>query len=77
MRTYTVQRIAGRVAATIREMNEAQRLMMVLSLSVDRQLANPGKPPATYEEFLLRTSGPLLHEPSARRRARKGAPGLR
>lgn len=72
MNTYTIgmRRIAGRVAATVREMNEAHQRMTVLSMSMDRHLPDADKPPATYEEFLLRTSGPLLHEPAARRRAR-------
>lgn len=67
--THTVRRIARQVAATIREMNEAQRRMTVLFMSAERHLANPGAAPDTYEEFMLRTSGPLMHEPSARRRA--------
>jgi hypothetical protein len=51
-----MRRAAGKLADAVREMNEAQRLMLVLH--------------NTYDEFLARTSGPLLHEPSARRRNR-------
>jgi hypothetical protein len=36
---------------------------------------NPGAAPDTYQEFLARTSGALLHEPSARKRARKARRG--
>ena len=66
----TVRRVAGRLADTVREMNEAQRLMLVLQNAPDRHVADPGAAPDTYDEFLARTSGPLLHESSARRRNR-------
>jgi hypothetical protein len=67
MRT-TVRRIAGKVADAVREMNEAQRRTLVLRTATDRYLANPDAAPDTYDEFLLRTSGALLHEPRARQR---------
>ena len=74
----TVRRAAGKLADAVREMNEAQRLMLVLRNAPDRYVANPGAAPDTYDEFLARTSGPLLHEPSARRRNRgPGRPGGR
>jgi hypothetical protein len=52
-------------------MNEAQRRMLVLRTATDRYIENPGAAPDTYDEFLARTSGALLHEPSARKRIRK------
>jgi hypothetical protein len=58
-------------------MNEAQRLMFVLRTATDRYTANPGAAPDTYQEFLARTSGALLHEPPARKRARKTRRGSR
>jgi hypothetical protein len=67
----TMWRVAGRVADAVREMNEAQRLMLVLNTATDRYVENPGVAPDTYDEFLTRTSGVLLHEPSARKRARR------
>ena len=67
----TMWRVAGRVADAVREMNEAQRLTLVLRTSTDRYLQNPDAAPDTYGEFLARTSGALLHEPPARKRARK------
>ena len=67
----TVRRTAGKVADTVREMNEAQRRMLVLRTATDRYIDNPGAAPDTYQEFLARTSGALLHEPPARKRARK------
>jgi hypothetical protein len=67
----TVRGIAGKLADTVREMNEAQRRMLVLRTATDRYIGNPGAAPDTYDEFLVRTSGVLLHEPPARRRTRK------
>ena len=67
----TMWRDAGRVADAVREMNEAQRLLLVLQTATDRYVENPGTAPDTYDEFLTRTSGVLLHEPSARKRTRR------
>jgi hypothetical protein len=67
----TVRRVAGKLADTVREMNEAQRLMLQLRTTTERYIENPGAAPDTYDEFLARTSGVLLHEPPARRRIRK------
>jgi hypothetical protein len=64
-------RLARRVAAVIREMNDAHRRMTALCTAMDRQMAHPDVAPDTYREFLVRTSGVLIHEPSARRRARR------
>ena len=71
----TVRRTAGKVADTVREMNEAQRRMLVLRTATDQYIENPGAAPDTYDEFLARTSGVLLHEPPARKRIRKALPG--
>lgn len=72
MRT-TMRRVAGKLADAVREMNEAQRLMLALRTATDRYVENPGAAPDTYSEFLTRTSGVLVHEPSARKRSRKAA----
>jgi hypothetical protein len=74
MRT-TVRRAAGKLADTFREMNEAQQLMLVLHNAADRYVENPDAAPDTYDEFLARTSGMLLHEPSARKRIRRARRG--
>ena len=68
MNAYQLRRLAGRIGAAIAEMNEAQRRMMTLRASLDRYPLQPDEPPDTYDEFLARTSGPLLHEPPADRR---------
>ena len=62
----TARRVTGRLADAVREMNEAQRLLLVLRTATDRSDVAP----ATYDEFLARTSGPLRHEASARKRSR-------
>jgi hypothetical protein len=67
----TVQRAAGKLADAVREMAEAQRLMLVLQNAPDRYVQNRDSAPDTYHEFLARTSGALLHEPSARKRIRR------
>ena len=67
----TVWRVAGKLADAVHEMNEAQRLMLALRTATDRYAGNPGAAPDTYQEFLARTSGALLHEPPARKRVRK------
>ncbi|HLH82553.1 MAG TPA: hypothetical protein VKV38_04770 [Trebonia sp.] len=74
MKADHLRRAVRRVAAVVREMNQAQRRMAVLRTAQDRYLIEPGEPPATYGEFLARTSGMLLHEPPASRRAQRGCP---
>ena len=68
MNAYQLRRLAGRIAAAIAEMNEAQRRIMMQRASLDRYPFRPDEPPDTYDEFLARTSGLLLHEPPASRR---------
>lgn len=76
MNAYQLRRLAGRVAAVFAEMNEAQRRMNVLRFSQDRYLVRPDAAPDTYDEFLARTSGPRLREPSASERdpGQRGCP---
>ena len=68
-----LRRTASKVADAVREMNEAQRLLVTLSTTMERHVQNPDAAPDTYAEFMVRTSGVLRHEPSARKRARKAA----
>jgi hypothetical protein len=49
--------------------------MIILRAAPDRYLLNSHEGPATYHEFLVRTSGPLLHEPPANRRRPQARPG--
>jgi hypothetical protein len=58
-------RPASGLANFLRELGYWQRRTAVLTLAPDRQLAHPNKAPETYREFLARTTGPLLREPSS------------
>lgn len=66
-----LRRAAGKLADAVREMHEAQQLGLVLQTAMDRYVENPDAAPDTYQEFLARTSGVLLHEPPAGKRTRK------
>jgi hypothetical protein len=59
-----------RITSTIREMNEAVKLSTELRLS--RGLGFGDEAPASYAEFLLRTSASSVHEPSAACRQASG-----
>jgi hypothetical protein len=63
-----VRQAAAKLADVVREMNEAQRLMLVLRTATDQYVENRDAAPDTYDEFLARTSGVLRHERSARKR---------
>lgn len=63
-----VLRLAHRVGHVFAEAHRAQRRMDLLRGAYDRYLPEPDVPPENYAEFVLRTSGPLRHEPSARQR---------
>jgi hypothetical protein len=71
----TVRRAAGKLADAVREMHEAQQLMLVLHTAAERYVENPDAAPDTYHEFLARTSGVLLHEAPARKRIRRARRG--
>lgn len=59
---------AGTIASVVSECNRATRMMTQLRLAPDRYLPESGQAPDNYAEFLFRTSGPLVHERSARQR---------
>ena len=64
-----LRKLARRVGAVVAECNYAQRRITVLQSSPDHYLVAPGQTPDTYQEFLLRTTGLLEHEPSAAERS--------
>jgi len=74
MKTARLRHLASKVADAVAEMNYAQRRLFQLRLSMDRYLIEPDAPPATYDEFLARTAGVLLREPSASLRAQRSTP---
>jgi len=69
--TRVLRTFARRVGAVVAECNEAQYRLLMLRLSPDRYPVGPDQLPDTYREFLFRTSGPLVHEPSAAVRCRR------
>jgi hypothetical protein len=64
-----LRQFGRRVAAVVAECSYAQRRIAALRISPDRYLPDPGGAPETYQEFLFRTSGPLVHELAAARRS--------
>jgi hypothetical protein len=67
--TRQLTTLARRVAGIVAECNYAQRRVTTLRTAPDVYLAKGDKAPDDYAEFLFRTSGTLLREPDARRRA--------
>jgi hypothetical protein len=61
-------KVARRISQIISECNAAHRLLTIRRLAYDSTLPEPNAAPDDYAEFLLRTRGPLLREPSARQR---------
>jgi hypothetical protein len=61
-------RTARRFGSVIAEMHRQQQRLHKIYRSIDHYLPNSDAPPETYSEFLARTRGVLLHEPSARAR---------
>jgi hypothetical protein len=62
-------RFARHVADIVAECNYAQRRATILMMTPDAYLTNRDEAPGDYAEFLFRTSGAMLHEPAASRRA--------
>jgi hypothetical protein len=61
-------RAVRRLGSAAAEADRQHRRLSTIHMSPDRYLRRPDVPPETYGEFLGRTRGPLLHEPSARAR---------
>jgi hypothetical protein len=62
-------RFGRRVANVIAECNYAQRRATILMTTPDAYLTERDKAPGDYAEFLFRTSGALMREPTASQRA--------
>jgi len=67
--TSPIQRITRTIAGIVEECNYAQRRLLELRMDPQRYVFASWDAPDTYADFLARTSGPLLHEPSAADRA--------
>jgi hypothetical protein len=63
--TTALARIGRRVVGVLAECDYAQRRIFTLMTTPDAYLSDRDQAPDSYAEFLLRTSGCLLHEPSA------------
>jgi hypothetical protein len=63
-----LRQISGRITSTVAELNYAQRRATELFVGLDGYMVKPARPAATFGDFLARTSGRLVHEPSARDR---------
>jgi len=68
-----VLQLARRIADIVAECTYARRRLDVLIGSADRYLPEPDRAPDTYQQFLFRTSGPLLHELAAACRSSRRA----
>lgn len=67
-----VRTAAHTITSVVTECNQATRTMSQLRMAPDRFLPDSGQAPDDYAEFLFRTSGSLVHEPSARQRLAAG-----
>ena len=63
------RRAARRVADVVEECNYAQQRLYELRLDPERYALDSDRVPATYGEFLFRSSGPRWREPAATERA--------
>ena len=63
------RRAARRVADVVEECNYAQQRLYELRLDPERYALDSDRVPATYSEFLFRSSGPQWREPAATERA--------
>jgi hypothetical protein len=63
-----IRRLAHLISDTFAEEIHAQRLLNSLLSAPDHYVFRRPAVPDSYAEFLYRTSGALLHEPTARER---------
>ena len=68
--TSAAARFGRRIATIVAECNYAQRRLLAVRTSPDAYLTDRDQAPDDYAEFLFRTSGLLVHEPTAAGRAR-------
>ncbi len=68
-REPAIHRIARSIADAVTEDRQVQRILIELRMNPARYVYGARSAPDTYTDFLVWTSGLLLHEPSARERA--------
>jgi hypothetical protein len=66
--TKQLARLAVKLTELLRELTYWQRRSAIFALAPDRHLAHPERAPETFSEFMARTTGPLLREPSCKAR---------
>jgi hypothetical protein len=66
--TRALGKLADRLLSVVQELNYWERRTAVLTMAPDRYSLNSDRAPDTYEEFLARTTGPMIREPSLRAR---------
>jgi hypothetical protein len=67
---FSVLRALGRqLREVVAECNYAQRRAVLRRVSPEYYALEPDQAPDTYDAFLFRAKGPLMHEPSAAQRA--------
>jgi hypothetical protein len=59
------RRVTRAIVGIVEECNYAQRRLLELRMDPERYVLPSWDAPDTYDEFLARTSGRLVHEPSA------------
>ena len=69
-----LRRITKTLASIVEECNYAQRRLLELRMDSERYVFASRDAPDTYADFLARTCGPLLREPSAADRAVRPRP---
>ena len=69
--------LSRKLAGVLADCRYAQRRVLILRTAPDVYATRPDKAPDHYGEFLYRTSGVLLHEPTARARQRGAGSLLR
>jgi hypothetical protein len=67
LRNTALIRVARRIAAIHAEISYAQHRVDAIRTNPDLYLTDGDKMPETYAEFLFRTSGVLVREPTAPR----------
>jgi len=69
-RNTMLARTVRRVAGVFADIQYAQHKLDAIRMNPDSYSPGGDKAPELYADFLFRTSGALLHEPTADRRAR-------
>ena len=67
---WVLRALGRRLREFVAECNYAQRRAVLHRVNPDFYALEPDQAPDSYEAFLFRATGPLMHEPSAAQRSR-------